>query len=190
LEKLKDAEDVNDSLMNILLTSLQVYGNKYTNRNSTLPEGQSTNTINALIDIVNSLFAKLESVEMAGCYGNSSYFTLVKAEISSGVIIVWENWYNTCREIFTECEDLLEQLSKIIATDNPDEFGTMLYQLNSIQGKFEDGVYVDFETEYNDFVSMYANRYCIYWYKYIDNYFDPKERFMPKGWQKIEGLTN
>lgn len=190
LEKLKDAEDVNGSLMNILLTSLQVYGNKYTNRNSTLPEGQSTNTINALIDIVNSLFAKLESVEMAGCYGNSSYFTLVKAEISPGVVIVWENWYNTCREIFTECEDLLEQLSKIIATDNPDEFGTMLYQLNSIQGKFEDGVYVDFETEYNDFVSMYANRYCIYWYKYIDNYFDPKERFMPKGWQKIEGLTN
>ena len=190
LEKLKDAEDVNGSLMNILLTSLQVYGNKYTNRNSTLSEDQSTNTINALINIVNDLFAKLESVEMAGCYGNSSYFTLVKAEISSGVVIVWENWYNTCREIFTECEDLLEQLSKIIATDNPDEFGTMLYQLNSIQGKFEDGIYVDFETEYNDFVSMYANRYCIYWYKYIDNYFDPKERFMPKGWQKIEGLTN
>lgn len=190
LETLKAAEDVNGSLMNIILTSLQAYGNKYTNRESILPANQSSNTFTSLRNIITTLFTKLENTEIAGCYGNTSYFTQVKGEINPGVVIIWENWYNSCREIFTDCEDILEQLSKIIGTVDSDEFGTIKYQLDSIQYNFNHSIYVDFETEYNDFINMYANRYCIYWYKYVDNYFDPQEKFMPKGWQRIEGLTN
>lgn len=34
-------------------------------------------------------------------------------------------------------------------------------------------------------LSIYANKYCIYWYQYQANYYDVEERFMEKGWRRL-----
>ena len=35
-------------------------------------------------------------------------------------------------------------------------------------------------------LSGYANKYCIYWYRYQPGYYDVEERFMEKGWRRLE----
>lgn len=38
-------------------------------------------------------------------------------------------------------------------------------------------------------LSMYANKYCIYWYRYQPGYYDVEERFMEKGWRRLEDVN-
>ena len=191
LTTIKADEDTENSLMNKILTALQVYGNKYINRSSTLPINQANITWQGLINIINQLASKLDAAETQGCYHpTDSYFNIVKNNTDSGVLIIWENWYKSCEQVFQDCEDFISQLRDIVGDAQNNTVGTIYHQLLEVQHDFESNIYTDFETEYNDFVSMYANRYCIYWYRYVDNYLDPDEKFMPKGWQRITQLTN
>lgn len=34
-------------------------------------------------------------------------------------------------------------------------------------------------------LSIYANKYCIYWYRYQTNYYDAEEQFMEKNWRRL-----
>jgi hypothetical protein len=49
---------------------------------------------------------------------------------------------------------------------------------------FEDGYkYVKYATTIKE--EDYANRYCVYWYRYVPDYYDSEERFMSRGWQRL-----
>lgn len=58
-----------------------------------------------------------------------------------------------------------------------------------INAYFRDGYnYVPYVTEVDE--TLYENRYCIYWYRYIPGYVDETERFMESGWKRLTEYDN
>ena len=53
-----------------------------------------------------------------------------------------------------------------------------------INAYFKDGYdYKPYVTKIDE--TLYSNRYCIYWYRYIPGYVDEEERFMESGWKRL-----
>lgn len=52
----------------------------------------------------------------------------------------------------------------------------------------EDYEYTPYVTEVDE--SLYENRYCIYWYRYVPGYVDETERFMESGWKRLTEYNN
>lgn len=44
----------------------------------------------------------------------------------------------------------------------------------------------NFDEEYQDFINKYANKYCVYWYRYEAGYEDPNERYLKPHWRRME----
>jgi hypothetical protein len=42
-----------------------------------------------------------------------------------------------------------------------------------------------FPDELENFKNNYANRYCIYWYRYNAGYENSKDRYLPKNWERL-----
>lgn len=60
---------------------------------------------------------------------------------------------------------------------------------NRINAYFKDGYkYEPYVTEVDE--TLYENRYCIYWYRYIPGYVDETERFMESGWKRLTEYNN
>ena len=60
---------------------------------------------------------------------------------------------------------------------------------NRINAYFREGYeYTPYVTEVDE--SLYENRYCIYWYRYVPGYVDETERFMESGWKRLTEYNN
>lgn len=84
------------------------------------------------------------------------------------------------------------KLSKLVATTQSyiDEF---LALTDGNQTRIE--AYFKSEYDYEPYVTevdetLYENRYCIYWYRYIPGYVDETERFMESGWKRFTEYNN
>lgn len=84
------------------------------------------------------------------------------------------------------------KLSKLVATTQSyiDEF---LALTDGNQTRIE--AYFKSEYDYEPYVTevdetLYENRYCIYWYRYIPGYVDETERFMESGWKRLTEYNN
>ena len=149
-----------------------------------------------LVDQITNIRTYLNNTKTSGL----AYFNNVQSYVDDDVMAIWTNWKTSLETVFQDCEDILTSIEEILQRANPGSsastaeelkyWGTLLYQYKSVYAKFDAGDFDDFETEHQLFVNSYANRYCIYYYRYVDNYFSENERFMPKGWQRLDSLTN
>lgn len=99
----------------------------------------------------------------------------VKREIKdnySGFMSIYDTYETRIKKVETTMLVYLNQLKDLLADDK------------GILDRY-------FEMDYNfipyikeDF-SSYANKYCIYWYRYEPGYYDITERFMEKGWHRL-----
>lgn len=84
------------------------------------------------------------------------------------------------------------KLSKLVATTQSyiDEFLALTEGNQArIEAYFKDGYdYKPYVTEVDE--TLYENRYCIYWYRYIPGYVDETERFMDSGWKRLTEYNN
>lgn len=84
------------------------------------------------------------------------------------------------------------KLSKLVATTQSyiDEFLALTEgNQTRIEAYFKDGYdYKPYVTEVDE--TLYENRYCIYWYRYIPGYVDETERFMDSGWKRLTEYNN
>lgn len=84
------------------------------------------------------------------------------------------------------------KLSKLVETTQSyiDEFLTLT---NGNQARID--AYFTGNYKYEPYVTevdetLYENRYCIYWYRYIPGYVDEAERFMDSGWKRLIEYNN
>lgn len=84
------------------------------------------------------------------------------------------------------------KLSKLVATTQSyiDEFLALTEGNQArIEAYFKDGYdYKPYVTEVDE--TLYENRYCIYWYRYIPGYINETERFMDSGWKRLTEYNN
>lgn len=84
------------------------------------------------------------------------------------------------------------KLSKLVATTQSyiNEFLALTEgNQTRIEAYFKDGYdYKPYVTEVDE--TLYENRYCIYWYRYIPGYVDETERFMDSGWKRLTEYNN
>lgn len=84
------------------------------------------------------------------------------------------------------------KLSKLVATTQSyiDEFLALTDgNQTRIEAYFKDGYnYEPYVTEVDE--TLYENRYCIYWYRYVPGYVDETERFMESGWKRLTEYNN
>lgn len=84
------------------------------------------------------------------------------------------------------------KLRKMIATTQSyiDEFSSLMNGNDTrINNYFKDNYnYEPYVTVIDE--TLYSNRYCIYWYKYIPGYNDKTERFMDSGWKRLTEYNN
>lgn len=84
------------------------------------------------------------------------------------------------------------KLSKLVETTQSyiNEFLTLTEDNQArIEAYFKDDYdYEPYVTEVDE--TLYENRYCIYWYRYIPGYVDETERFMDSGWKRLTEYNN
>lgn len=84
------------------------------------------------------------------------------------------------------------KLRKMIATTQSyiDEFSSLMNGNDTrINNYFKDNYnYEPYVTVIDE--TLYSNRYCIYWYRYIPGYTDETERFMDSGWKRLTEYNN
>jgi hypothetical protein len=70
-----------------------------------------------------------------------------------------------------------KNLDKLLILNTGDNEFTHLEELVT---KYEkDKAIVDYTVEQSSDSDAY---YCIYWYRYVEDFYDPNERFMDRGW--------
>lgn len=121
-----------------------------------------------IVDVGTKVNALLDEV--------TSFLAETKAEIKenySGFMSVYDTYETRITKVQTATRNYLTQLNMLLNDDKGkmDTFFTPDYE-------FESYVQTDF--------SDYDNKYCIYWYRYEPGYYDVNERFLEKGWHRLE----
>ena len=130
--------------------------------------------INALTNISGNTGLKKNLADLKS--EGTSYFTNVKVQTDSEIEAVWDVWKKSFDNDIKECEDLLANLKKIINAGSSAEPGDdIVHILSAVQTKFANGNFDDYEEEHNEFLEAWSKRYCIYWYRYQESYFDENE---------------
>ena len=117
--------------------------------------------VNNLIQLVNSLMTNANTLIKKDYTGYMSVYDTYKARIDKVI------------------ESLNRQLVNI---------GILISDDISVMNRFFEAQYT-FIPYVKEDLSGYANKYCIYWYRYQPNYYDVEERFMEKGWRRLEDIN-
>lgn len=117
--------------------------------------------VNNLIQLVNSLMTNANTLIKKDYTGYMSVYDTYKARIDKVI------------------ESLNRQLTNI---------GILISDDASVMNRFFEARYT-FIPYVKEDLSGYANKYCIYWYRYQPNYYDVEERFMEKGWRRLEDVN-
>ena len=117
--------------------------------------------VNNLIQLVNSLMTNANTLIKKDYTGYMSVYDTYKARIDKVI------------------ESLNKQLTNI---------GILISDDTSVMNRFFEARYT-FTPYVKEDLSGYANKYCIYWYRYQPNYYDVEERFMEKGWRRLEDVN-
>ena len=117
--------------------------------------------VNNLIQLVNSLMTNANTLIKKDYTGYMSVYDTYKARIDKVI------------------ESLNRQLTNI---------GILISDDASVMNRFFEARYT-FIPYVKEDLSGYANKYCIYWYRYQPNYYDVEERFMEKGWRRLEDIN-
>lgn len=121
-----------------------------------------------IIDVGNKVNIVLDEV--------TSFLNDTKSEIKenySGFMSIYDTYETRITKVQATIQNYLTQLNMLLNDDK----GKMNAFFNS-EYKFEPYVKTDF--------SDYDNKYCIYWYRYEPGYYDVNERFLEKGWHRLE----
>ena len=101
----------------------------------------------------------------------------------SSFMSTWDNYNARLNKRLQTIRNLVDEYSTIyIAKDDMPSHAEMINAYFRNNYKFVKYKKVDH--------SQYDNKYCIYWYRYIKNAFDPDERFMEKGWVRMPEYNN
>lgn len=95
----------------------------------------------------------------------------------SGFLGIYDTYRIRVNKIMSTIGKNREKISNLL-DDNQDKLDAF----------FKEG-YVFEEYAQTDF-SNYANKYCIYWYRYVPGYVDENERFMDKEWRRLTEYNN
>lgn len=121
-----------------------------------------------IIDVGNKVNLVLDEVTL--------FLNDTKSEIKenySGFMSIYDTYETRIIKVQATIQNYLTQLNMLLNDDK----GKMNAFFNS-EYKFEPYVKTDF--------SDYDNKYCIYWYRYEPGYYDVNERFLEKGWHRLE----
>lgn len=121
-----------------------------------------------IVDVGNKVNVVLDEV--------TSFLNNTKSKIKenySGFMSIYDTYETRITKVQTTIQNYLTQLNMLLNDDKSkmDAFFNSEY-------KFEPYVKTDF--------SDYDNKYCIYWYRYEPGYYDVNERFLEKGWHRLE----
>ena len=101
----------------------------------------------------------------------------------SSFMSTWDNYNARLNKRLQTIRNLVDEYSTIyIAKDDMPNHAQMINAYFRNNYKFVKYKKVDH--------SQYDNKYCIYWYRYMKNAFDPDERFMEKGWVRMPEYNN
>ena len=101
----------------------------------------------------------------------------------SSFMSTWDNYNARLNKRLQTIRNLVDEYSTIyIAKDDMPSHAEMINAYFRNNYKFVKYKKVDH--------SQYDNKYCIYWYRYMKNAFDPDERFMEKGWVRMPEYNN
>ena len=208
LNTVKSDENVNGSFMHQLLIYLQNFGTWYSSQQNAITAANVNTYVTNLKAIVtgsgsSSFEQKYTNMKNAilrffGEYSSGSNYNIYKYT-PNGLKAVVDGWKDSVLQILADCDELRKKIMYLIAnTENVNSAErklTIEWNLQQVQQHFANGNFADYEEERQAFLRQWANKYCIYWYRYAGenaNVDDAqlKDNFMPSGWERIDNLTN
>ena len=90
----------------------------------------------------------------------------------SGYVSIYDTYDARINKVINNLENQLTYIETLISDDA------------SVMNNFFSADY-EFIPYIKEDLSIYANKYCIYWYRYQPGYQDDDERFMEKGWRRL-----
>lgn len=208
LNTVRSDENVNGSFMHQLLVYLQNFGTWYSSQQNAITAANVNTYITNLKAIVagsgNSSFEqkytymKNAILRFFGEYSPASNYNIYKYT-PNGLKAVVDGWKDSVLQILADCDELREKIMYLIANtedvNSAERKLTIEWNLQQVQQHFANGNFADYEEERQAFLRQWANKYCIYWYRYagenasVDDA-QLKDNFMPSGWERIDNLTN
>lgn len=101
-------------------------------------------------------------------------------QISASFYGIYDTYQNRINKIMEQLELNKKNLDKLLILNTGDNEFTHLEKLVTEYEK--DEAIVDYTVEQSSESDAY---YCIYWYRYVEDFYDPNERFMDREWQRF-----
>lgn len=103
------------------------------------------------------------------------YAKAIISNTYSGFMSVYDSFNTKLTKLMEITDDYISTFTELMK-DNQNKLDNFFkddYEFKAYQTKIDEKIYPN------------KNRYCIYWYRYVPGYFDPTERFMEQGWQRL-----